>query len=194
MDVTKLNDGAAIKVDYVPTKTYYIVDGEYFMKPTADSHPPPHPARRRDEKVKTTLRTDITVADICDGFVYNQLEGKGLFGLGGKLTIQPEYQRNYIYADGGGKKEQAVIHSLLKGYPLGLIYFNKVAKDKFEVLDGQQRITSIGRFVTNKFAIMDNGNPKILRQPARRPTSQDSGLEIADLRVRGHGERDQAVV
>lgn len=110
--------------------------------------------------MNTTLRTDITVADICDGFVYNQLEGKGLFGLCGKLTIQPEYQRNYIYADGGGKKEQAVIHSLLKGYPLGLIYFNKVAKDKFEVLDGQQRITSIGRFVTNKFAIMDNGNPK----------------------------------
>ena len=47
----------------------------------------------------------MTVADICDGFVYNQLEGKGLFGLGGKLTIQPEYQRNYIYAEGGGKKE-----------------------------------------------------------------------------------------
>jgi len=109
--------------------------------------------------VKTTLRTDITVADICDGFVYNQLEGKGLFGLGGKLTIQPEYQRNYIYADGGGKREQDVIHSLLKGYPLGLIYFNKVAADKFEVLDGQQRITSIGRYVTNKFAIMDNDNP-----------------------------------
>jgi hypothetical protein len=110
--------------------------------------------------VKTTLRTEITVADICNGFVYNQLEGKGLFGLGGKLTIQPEYQRNYIYAEGGGKKEAAVIHSLLKGYPLGLIYFNKVGEDRFEVLDGQQRITSIGRFVTNKFAIMENGNPK----------------------------------
>lgn len=110
--------------------------------------------------MKTTLRTDITVADVCAGFVYNQLEGKGLFGLGGKLTIQPEYQRNYIYADGGGKKEQAVIHSLLKGYPLGLIYFNKVDSDRFEVLDGQQRITSIGRFVTNKFAIMEGGNPK----------------------------------
>lgn len=110
--------------------------------------------------MKTTLKTDINVADICDGFTYNQLEGKGLYGLGGKLTIQPEYQRNYIYADGGGRKEQAVIHSLLQGYPLGLIYFNKVAKDKFEVLDGQQRITSIGRFVTNKFAIEENGNPK----------------------------------
>src|SRR5438045_2830097 len=110
--------------------------------------------------METTLRTEITVADICGGFVYNALEGKGLFGLGGKLTIQPEYQRNYIYADGGGKKEAAVIESLLKGYPLGLIYFNKVAKDKFEVLDGQQRVTSIGRFITNKFAVMDNGNPK----------------------------------
>lgn len=110
--------------------------------------------------MKTTLRTDLTVADICNGFVYNELEGKGLFGLGGKLTIQPEYQRNYIYAEGGGKREQAVIHSLLKGYPLGLIYFNKVAADKFEVLDGQQRITSIGRFVTNKFAVMDGPNPQ----------------------------------
>ncbi len=109
--------------------------------------------------MKTTLQTNISVADICHGFVYNQLEGKGLFGLGGKLTIQPEYQRNYLYADGGGKREMAVVESILKGYPLGLIYFNKVAADKFEVLDGQQRITSIGRFVTGKFAVMDNGNP-----------------------------------
>lgn len=111
--------------------------------------------------MKTILETNISVADICDGFVYNQLEGKGLFGLSGKLTIQPEYQRNYIYAEDNGKREQAVIASLLKGYPLGLIYFNKVADEKFEVLDGQQRITSIGRFVTNKFAIMDGDNPKL---------------------------------
>ena len=103
--------------------------------------------------MKTTLRTDITVKDICEGFVYNELEGKGLFGLSGKLTIQPEYQRNYIYAD--GKRDVAVIESILKGYPLGLIYFNTVSKDKFEVLDGQQRITSIGRFLTSKFAIKD---------------------------------------
>lgn len=92
----------------------------------------------------TTLKTDITVADICKGFVYNEFEGKGLFGLSGKLTIQPEYQRNYIYAD--GKRDVAVIDSILKGYPLGLIYFTKVAEDKYEVLDGQQRITSFGRY------------------------------------------------
>ena len=103
----------------------------------------------------TTLKT-YTVREICNGFVYNELEGKGLFGLGGKLTVQPEYQRNYIYAD--GKKDVAVIQSILKGYPLGLIYFNKVADDKFEVLDGQQRITSIGRYVTGKFAVKDQND------------------------------------
>ncbi len=111
--------------------------------------------------MKTTLRTDITVRDICEGFVYSELEGKGLFGLSGTLTIQPEYQRNYIYASDGGKREMAVIDSVLKGYPIGLIYFNKVADNQFEVLDGQQRITSLGRFVTNKFAIEDeNGLPQ----------------------------------
>jgi len=101
----------------------------------------------------TELKTDITVREICNGFVYNELEGKGLYGLSGKLTIQPEYQRNYIYAD--GKKDVAVIDSVLHHYPLGLIYFNKVGTDKYEVLDGQQRITSLGRFVTGKFAIKD---------------------------------------
>lgn len=106
--------------------------------------------------MKATLRTEITVKDICDGFVYNELEGKGLFGLSGKLTIQPEYQRNYIYAADGGKRESAVIESALKGYPLGLIYFNRIPGERFEVLDGQQRITSIGRFVTDKFTIKDD--------------------------------------
>ncbi len=101
----------------------------------------------------TTLKTYITVAAICEGFVYNELEGKGLFGLSGRLTIQPEYQRNYIYAD--GKRDVAVIESILKGYPLGLIYLVKVNDTKLEVLDGQQRITSFGRFVTNKFAVKD---------------------------------------
>lgn len=102
--------------------------------------------------MNTILRTDYLVKDIVAGFQYNELEGRGLFGLNGKLVIQPEYQRNYIYAD--GKKDVAVIESVLKGYPLGLIYFNK-NKDKLEVLDGQQRITSLGRYITSKFAIKD---------------------------------------
>ena len=100
----------------------------------------------------TELQT-YSVSEVSDGFVYNELEGRGLFGLSGRLTIQPEYQRNYIYAD--GKRDVAVIDSLLKGYPLGLIYFNKLEDGRLEILDGQQRVTSFGRFVTGKFAIKD---------------------------------------
>lgn len=104
--------------------------------------------------MKTELKP-YKVSEIVNGFVYNQLEGRGLFGLAGKLTIQPEYQRNYVYAE--KKKDSGVIESLLMGYPLGLIYFNKTGPETFEVLDGQQRITSIGRFVTDRFAIKING-------------------------------------
>lgn len=110
--------------------------------------------------MKTTLKK-YTAREICEGFAYNEFEGKGLFGLAGKLTIQPEYQRNYIYAD--GKHDVAVIESLLAGYPLGLIYFsvgkNENGENQLEVLDGQQRITSIGRFVTGRFAVSIGGNP-----------------------------------
>lgn len=105
--------------------------------------------------MKTTLRTDISIQDICNGFTYNELEGKGLYGLSGKPTIQPEYQRNYIYAD--GNRDVAVIESILKGYPLGILYFVKTAEDAFEVLDGQQRITSFVRYVIGKFAVKVNG-------------------------------------
>ena len=95
--------------------------------------------------MKTTLITNWTVKDICEGFMYDKNEGKGLYGLNGKLTIQPEYQRNYIYDKGG--RDVEVVRSLLKGYPIGLLYFVKVDDEKYEVLDGQQRITSFGRFV-----------------------------------------------
>ena len=90
------------------------------------------------------LVTDWSIGDICKGFQYNEYEGKGLYGLSGRLTIQPEFQRHYLYAENGGKKEVDVIQSVRNGYPLGLIYFSKVGEDRYEVLDGQQRITSLG--------------------------------------------------
>ena len=99
------------------------------------------------------------VSELVDGFCYNEVDAKGVNGLGGKLVIQPEFQRNYIYEISGD--EIPVIESVLKGYPLGLIYFCIGRKadltNTLEVLDGQQRITSLGRYVTEQFAIKDGG-------------------------------------
>lgn len=127
--------------------------------------------------METKLHTEWTVADICDGFVYNELEAKGLFGMGGQLTIQPEYQRNYIYAD--GKKDVAVIDSVLKGYPLGVIYFVKTVDGRYEVLDGQQRITSLGRFFNGKLAIIDeNGLPQSIGSIAKEKREKFLSTEL----------------
>ena len=126
--------------------------------------------------MKAELR-QYTVREITAGFVFNEFEGKGLYGLSGRLVIQPEYQRNYIYGD--GRKDVAVIDSLLSGYPLGLIYFNN-GGTHLEVLDGQQRITSIGRFVTGKFAIRRGGREQIFSSLAaeEREMLMDSTLLV----------------
>ena len=87
------------------------------------------------------------------------------------------------------EKDVAVIASILKGYPLGLIYFNRVNKDSLEVLDGQQRITSFGRFVTGKFAIKDeNGMEQyFIGPPMRRhcqgQTAANFRNQTVDLRM-----------
>ena len=106
----------------------------------------------------TTRREILTIKKICEGFHYDRHEGKGLYGLNGHLTIQPEYQRNYVYAE--KKMDADVILSVLNKYPLGLFYFNEKDNGDYEVLDGQQRITSIGRFVEGQLAVMVDGLPK----------------------------------
>ena len=128
--------------------------------------------------MKTTLHIDWTVGDVCRGFIFDKNEGKGLFGLGGKLIIQPEYQRNYIYGD--GKRDVAVVESLLKGYPLGLIYFVKNADGMYEVLDGQQRITSFARFVNQSrpFAVERNGKPRYFTS-----LDEDEKKKITDAKL-----------
>lgn len=127
--------------------------------------------------MKTTLLIDTTINEICKGFIYNELEGKGLFGWSGKLVIQPEYQRNYLYAE--AKMEEAVIHSVLNDLPLGLLYFNKVSDEKYEILDGQQRVTSLGRFLTGKFPLFDeNGLPHYFKA-----LSEDKRKKIEETKL-----------
>lgn len=110
----------------------------------------------------TTELETYTISELLEGFLYNDSLEKGLYGLDGRLTIQAEYQRNYLYGAGDGSREARVIDSVMREYPLGIIYFNTTGHNStggetFEILDGQQRITSLGRFKTGKFGIeIDN--------------------------------------
>lgn len=110
--------------------------------------------------MEQTLRLDLTAGDVLAGFEFDPEENKALFGLDGQLIIQPTYQRSYIYND--GIHDKAVIHSALRGYPLGQMCFVERDDGMYEVLDGQQRLTSLGRFISPKweFSVEVNGWPK----------------------------------
>lgn len=142
--------------------------------------------------MNTTLVTSWTVWDICKGFRFDRNEGKGLNGLGGQLIIQPEYQRNYIYDKGG--RDAAVVESLLKGYPLGLIYFVKTPDGKYEVLDGQQRITSFARFVnmSYKFSIMRDGKPRYFDSLSPEDQAKITGTHLTIYVCEGEASEIEA--
>lgn len=68
----------------------------------------------------------------------------------GDLDVRPEYQREFVYDD---TKRDAVINTILKGFPLNIMYFVDRKDGTYEVLDGQQRIISICRYATNKYSV-----------------------------------------
>ena len=100
-------------------------------------------------------KTEISVRDLTQG--YSDDGDGGVFGYNGKLCIRPAYQREFVYKD---KQRDMVIDTMRKGFPLGVIYWNKTGDDAFEVLDGQQRTISISQYVNGDFAVKINGNDK----------------------------------
>ena len=99
---------------------------------------------------------NITIRDLVEDY-FEDDDGEmtgvdGVTGYGGNLDIRPPFQRNFIYKD---KERLAVIDSVIKGFPLSLIYWADKGDDTFEVIDGQQRTISIAQFVEGDFSIND---------------------------------------
>ena len=95
----------------------------------------------------------IPIRDLIEGYVDNEEEG--VFGYSGKLNIRPPYQREFVYKDA---QRNAVIDTVLKGFPLNTIYWAKNEDGGFEVLDGQQRIVSICKYLNGDFSVVWDGN------------------------------------
>ena len=98
----------------------------------------------------TIKQISVTVGEITQGYVNN--EELGVRGYNGKLDIRPPYQREFIYND---KEQQAVINTVMKGYPLNVMYWVKRGEDAechYEVMDGQQRTLALCEYVAGKFS------------------------------------------
>lgn len=97
--------------------------------------------------MKVTERK-LTIRDLVDG--YNDNGEGGVRGYGNRLDIRPAYQREFVYKD---KQRNAVIHSIIDELPLNIMYWADVGKERFEIIDGQQRTISICQYVEGVFSI-----------------------------------------
>lgn len=91
----------------------------------------------------------LPVRDLITGY-YEDENTNRVVAWGGKLDVRPEYQREYVYKD---KERDAVINTVLNGFPLNIMYFVDRKDGNYEVLDGQQRIISICRYAKNQFSV-----------------------------------------
>ena len=96
--------------------------------------------------MKVILR-EVTVRDLVDGY-HDDREG-GVTGYGGNLDIRPPFQREFIYKE---KERNAVIDSILKAFPLNVMYWSDREDGTFEIIDGQQRTISIAQYVKGDFS------------------------------------------
>lgn len=92
----------------------------------------------------------ISVRELTTG--YNDDPDTGVIGYGGRLDIRPPYQREFRY---DLKQKQAVIDTIMKGFPLNIMYWSVADSDRYEMIDGQQRTLSICEFHRHGFHIVD---------------------------------------
>ena len=90
----------------------------------------------------------ILVKDVVDGYIDSAEHG--VVGYGGRLNIRPAFQREFIYKD---KQRDEVIRTIMKSFPLNVMYWVKSGDNSFEVLDGQQRTISVCQYVNGDFSI-----------------------------------------
>ena len=66
-----------------------------------------------------------------------------------QINLHPPYQRNFIWSS---KDQKLLIDSILKGYPLPNFFIYKKDDGRYDMVDGQQRATTISKYVKGEFS------------------------------------------
>lgn len=90
---------------------------------------------------------EFTIEEVARG--YKDSADAGVVGYDGRLNIRPAYQREFIYKE---KERNAVIDTIMKGFPLNVMYWVDSDNGNYELLDGQQRTLSICQYVAGDFS------------------------------------------
>ncbi|MDL0101008.1 HNH endonuclease family protein [Campylobacter felis] len=106
-------------------------------------------------------KTEIKIKELIAGYTRDE-ESSQIVAYAdssgvARLNIRPKYQREFVYKEA---QRNAVIDTILKGFPLNIMYWVKNvdfgAECEYEVLDGQQRTISICEYVKGSFSIQWN--------------------------------------
>ena len=102
---------------------------------------------------------------------------------GGLLQLQPNFQRQYVW---WLKPElpSRLIKSILLEIPIPPLYFGRLGGGKLEVIDGQQRLTTLIEFVTNKFPLQRLTRMPSLNGQTFRELSTEHQEKIKDTPIR----------
>lgn len=103
-----------------------------------------------DLEVETEAEIDITEDDKRKLYVDKvDKSTSDLFRMivEGELNLQPDYQRKFVWDK---KTMSKFIESLLLSIPIPTIFLAENNDDTFEVIDGQQRLTTIFAFMKSK--------------------------------------------
>lgn len=69
----------------------------------------------------------------------------------GLIELNPGYQRNKVWKD--NRRKSLLIESLMLRIPIPAFYFYENEDGEYQVIDGQQRLTTIREFVSGKFKL-----------------------------------------
>lgn len=90
----------------------------------------------------------IKIREVVENYS-NDLE-EGVTGYNGRLNIRPKYQREFVYKD---EQRDEVIRTILKGFPINVIYWSISDDGNYELLDGQQRTISFCEYIAGNFSV-----------------------------------------
>lgn len=129
------------------------------------------PIAKPDDRPVTSQSSDWTISALRD-----KLDR-------GQLDLQPKFQREYVW-NTRPELPSRLIESLLLEIPIPPIYFGKVAEGRLEVIDGQQRLTTLVNFVSNLFPLRKLHRMSSLNHKFFKDLSKQQQEKILDTPIR----------
>lgn len=120
----------------------------------------------------------------------------------GNIILQPEFQRDFIWTK---NKQAELIKSIWRGIPLPMFYFSVERNGKFEVIDGQQRLTTIFGYISSqlikdrrirdklikKIKIKDENKNNISRDDIIKRVLEDTNIYCVEIPEVGLNTNDK---